>query len=252
MNQSVLRRITPTTAALLRWWFGHAELRKRKGPSFHALQRDAILSTITAQEGMDVNELRRTRPVHRMALRTGPDQIWVVLALVVWQLLNRNDASTAWRNDPRFTRHFVIVEPHPGVRAELMNAFCGPPIARRNGLRDFRRSDIARLANLLVPEARRDEVLDFVRAYLCTGANFGRDVRDTGVIAITEGRVDALECLAHLPDAMVFDDETRPLYHVPHEHPMNNAGWRGHLRHFVADRRGFGVGVVFSEPAGFF
>ena len=55
----ILDRVTPTTAALLRWWFGRAA-GEHHAPEFHPAQRQAILNTIIAHEvlaGIDLPDL---------------------------------------------------------------------------------------------------------------------------------------------------------------------------------------------------
>ena len=45
----ILDLVTPTTAELLRWWFGE-EAYYPRGLNFHAGQRQAIFNTIVAHE----------------------------------------------------------------------------------------------------------------------------------------------------------------------------------------------------------
>ena len=46
----ILELVTPTTAELLRWWFGAEMTAARNGLNFHPGQRQAILNTIVAHE----------------------------------------------------------------------------------------------------------------------------------------------------------------------------------------------------------
>lgn len=46
----LLELVTPTTAELLRWWFGEDMIAARGWMNFHAGQRQAILNAIVAHE----------------------------------------------------------------------------------------------------------------------------------------------------------------------------------------------------------
>lgn len=243
-------RVTPTTAALLRWWFNEAPERATGGVAFPAPQRQAILDTITTHEARDAESIRRKRPVHHVALTALKDQIEVTLALLIWQLLNRDAARAAGIQDIRFTNHFVLVAREAGIRGHLLDVLCGPQAVDGSGERLFKHSGVARLAHWLIPEAHRHEVYGFFRH----GASYGtRHLRtatpDTPLIAVTDGRLDALECLARLPHAMVIDDETRPPFQGPEEASSTGLAWRGHLWHLASSRVGHGARVVFTSAA---
>ena len=241
-------RVTPTTAALLRCWFGNEAICLRGGQGFHAQQRRAILDTVIAHEAMNQHALWLQRPVHRLALTEGEHQIEVLLALLVWQLLNHHDTLAAGIEDVRFTHHFIVMAPHDHTRELLRKVFFGRHRPGGRGERDFHTSDLVRLSQLLIPIARQEEVHAFVRASVCSGARFTRPAEGHGVIAIADGRLEALECLARLPQAMVFDDETRPPYLAHCEEDRHGLAWRNHVRRFASARRGFGVQVVFTQP----
>lgn len=247
-HAGLLERVTPTTADLLRWWFGHPQVRARAGLNFLPAQRWAILKTIAAHEAPG------TRPadaplLHRVKLPAGAGRIQVLLALLVWQLLNHTDALAAHVDDPRFTRHFMAVAPTPLARDRLLGAFCGQPLPGGHGARDFGTADLVRLAGLLIPAARRAEVFGFACGSVCSGADMDRMAPTDGVVAITDGRLEALEWLARLPDLMVFDaDEQR--HHGPARvDGVTRAAWRQHLRRIAAARDGRCVHVVFADTS---
>ncbi len=241
----LLEQVTPTTAALLRWWFGHERVRSRAGLNFHEAQRRAILHTIAAHE-LPGEAPPQAPLLHRVRLPAGVGRIRVLLALLVWQLLNHGDALASRTADPRFTRHFMAVAPHPHARDRLLSAFRGQPLPGAPGARDFGTADLVRLADLLVPTARHDEVFGFACGSVCSGADVERMVPADGVMAITDGRLEALEWLARLPDLMVFDDELHPPRPARVD-GVSRAAWRDHLQRIASAAPGRCVQVVFSD-----
>lgn len=250
MHELISPKFTQTTALLLRWWFNPKERQVRTRPVFNEEQRRAILEVITVHEAPESNAPRPARPVHEIALTCGTDQIQVTLALMVWQLLNYRASKMARTDDTRFTSHFLLVAHHACVRSRLFETLCGQVHADGFGARDFFTSDVVRLAPMLIPETRREEVLCFVRAHASSGTRSLRQTQADGIVAISDGRVEALECLARLPpDAMVFDDETRPPYSARDEDMATGLAWRRHLRRVASSRNGSGVQIVFTERA---
>ena len=241
-------RPTPTTLALLRWWFDEESIRRRGGHRFHDQQRRVIQDTIAAHETMNQRSLHLEQPMHRLELTEEAHQMEVLLALMVWQLLNHNDARAAGVDDARFTHHFITVASLERTREKLRQVFFGQPGPGGYGERDFGTSDLVRLSQRLIPTARQREVLAFVRANAYNGAQFTSHAQDHGVIALTDGRVDALECLARLPHAMVFDDDTRPPQLARFKDHRHGLAWRHHVRRFASTRHGTGVQVVFTPP----
>jgi type III restriction enzyme len=241
----LLERVTPTTAELLRWWFGRERVRSRAGLNFHEAQRRAILHTIASHEWP--GEAPPHEPLlHRVRLPAGVGRIRVLLALLVWQLLNHNDALASGIDDPRFTRHFMAVAPHPLARDRLLSALRGQPLRGAQDAYDFGTADLVRLAELLVPTARRDEVFGFACGSVFSGADVERMVPADGVMAITDGRLEALEWLARLPDLMVFDDEPHPPGPARVD-GVSRAAWREHLQRIASAAPGRCVQVVFSD-----
>lgn len=249
MSRVVSQPVTATTAALLQWWFGPRWPRVRSGMGFHEEQRQAILRTIATHEALDVDAPPEERPVHRVALPPGIDPMRVLLALLLWQLLNHHDALAAGVDDTRFTNQFIAVAHHADARDRLFGAFCGEPVPGGHGARDFGSSGLVRLAEMLIPVNRRDEVYGFVCAHVCSGAQFVQRPMGDGVIAIADGRLEVMECLARLPRVMVFDDETRAPFAANHPGGVTSLVWRQQLRRIASTRDEPCAQVVFSrEP----
>lgn len=238
----VLQRATPATAELLRWWFGRAPVQSRAGLNFSPAQRRALLGVIVAHElGID-----RAPPPGALTvpLRAGEGRVRVLLALLSWQLLNQHDAQASGVDDPRFTRHLMVVAPHPATHERLLAALCGQPLPGGAGARDFGASDWVRMAELLLPPHRRDTVWRLVCASVCSGSRIASHAADEGVIAITGGRLDALECLARWPQLMVLDDGSgvRPA----RARGFSPCAWREQLHRMLATREGHGLHVVLA------
>ena len=231
--------VTPITAELLQWWFGEEMVAARQGFNFHAGQRQAILNLVVAHEVLGATSLRElyraaapaallassrlaeiSQDKHAYAkyclkMATGTGKTWVLQAALVWQLLNKNAAIAEGRDDPRFTRHFIVVAPGLIVYERLLDAFCGRLIpGSANGARDFDSSDLSRQAELFIPEQHREAVLSFVRGNVCAKHEIGLKTTGNGMLAITnwhllvDGDDEVLEVdepetivQGHLPDA---------------------------------------------------
>ena len=179
--------VTPVTAELLHWWFGDDACGTRR-LNFHGGQKQAILNAIVAHEVLaaadlkqlyqqvakddllqgsrlaEVSQSKHQHPKYCLKMATGTGKTWVLQALLVWQLLNKNAALAEGVDDPRFTRHFLVVAPGLIVYDRLLDAFCGKQI---DGVRDFVSSDIAQCAELFIPETMRETVFSFVRGNVC-------------------------------------------------------------------------------------
>lgn len=227
----LLELVTPTTANLLKWWFGEDMVMARGGATgglnFHPGQKQAILNTIVAHEVMgghaehwtlrdlyqavvpdallmgkrleEVTSSKHGHPKYCMKMATGTGKTWVLQALMIWQLLNKTHALNEGVDDPRFTRQFMVVAPGLIVYERLLDAFCGKWVADGQGARDFSTSDVARYADLFIPDAYREVVFGFVRGNVCGKADIGLKATGNGMIAITnwhllaEGEVDTNE-----------------------------------------------------------
>ncbi len=209
----IFELVTPTTAELLKWWFGDDMVDARGGAmgglNFHQGQRQAILNTIVAHEvlgqqahgllnlyrevapdallvGNRLNELQSDKHQHAkycLKMATGTGKTWVLQALMIWQLLNKTAALTVDIDDARFTRQFLVVAPGLIVYERLLDAFCGKSIA--NDSRDFGTSDLARYADLFVPDSYREQVFSFVRGNVCKKEELGLKATGNGMIGIT-------------------------------------------------------------------
>ena len=202
----ILERVTPVTAELLRWWFTEDACQSRAF-NFHAGQRQAILNVIVAHEVLDSPDLadlyrrvypdvllqgerlaeigqgKHAHPKYCLKMATGTGKTWVLQALLIWQMLNKTAALAEGRNDPRFTRHFLIVTPGLIVYERLLDAFLGKEGA--DGQRHFETSDLAVCGDLFVPPAHREQVGQFVRGNVCTKSEIGLKAVGGGMIAIT-------------------------------------------------------------------
>lgn len=206
----LLELVTPTTAELLHWWFGQDMVDARGALNFHAGQRQAILNAIVAHEVLgaaslkdlyaqvapdallagtrlaEVSAGKHAHPKYCFKMATGTGKTWVLQALLIWQLLNKNAALAEGVDDARFTRQFMVVAPGLIVYERLLDAFCGKLIAgSANGARDFGQSDVMKFADLFIPESHREAVFAFVRGNVCAKEEIGLKATGNGMIAIT-------------------------------------------------------------------
>ena len=204
----ILELVTPTTAELLKWWFGEDMTTSRPSLNFHEGQKQAILNTIVAHEvlgattlldlyrqaapdalltGTRLNEIaspKHGHPKYCLKMATGTGKTWVLQALLIWQLLNKTAALAEGMDDARFTRQFLIVAPGLIVYERLLDAFCGKLVEGGNGARDFATSDMAKCADLFIPESWREQVFGFVRGNVCNKTEIGLKATGNGLIAI--------------------------------------------------------------------
>ncbi len=209
----IFELVTPTTAELLKWWFGEDMVLSRTALNFHVGQKQAILNTIVAHEvlgesygaknlrelygavaaeallaGSLLNELadeKHAHPKYCLKMATGTGKTWVLQALLIWQMLNKTAAVAEDIDDARFTRQFLIVAPGLIVYERLLDAFCGKLVAGQNGARDFAISDVAQFAELFIPEQYRDQVFGFIRGNVCNKTEIGLKATGNGMVAIT-------------------------------------------------------------------
>lgn len=220
----ILDHVTPVTAGLLRWWFGR-EACDTRDVNFHPGQRQAILNTIVAHEVLgttdladlyrkvcadallvddrliEVSQPQHAHPKYCLKMATGTGKTWVLQALLAWQMLNRSAAQAEGRDDPRFTRRFLIVAPGLIVYERLLDAFLG----RRRGdgdQRDFATADLATHADLFLPPIHREAVHQFVRANTCAKPEIGLKATGNGLIAITNWHL-----LSDAGDDIAADEE---------------------------------------------
>lgn len=167
---ALIDRLTPTSAALLRWWFCGRISRTRED-NFHPGQREAILHVVLAHEvfgecdpqrlsqlaGMSdppvVATAAATRDM-RLSLRCVPacGPRWVLQALLVWQWANHMAASAAGREDPRFSDRFSVLVP-TAQRQQWEEALLGPIAVA--ALRTVGDTSVLRRMRLFLPPALR-------------------------------------------------------------------------------------------------
>jgi len=201
----ILDLVTPVTSELLKWWFGDDMVAARGGLSFHAGQKQAILNAIVAHEVLgattlldlykqaapdallagsrmsDIAQAKHAHPKYCLKMATGTGKTWVLQALLIWQMLNKNAALNEGVDDPRFTRQFLIVAPGLIVYERLLDAFCGKLMG---GVRDFSTSDVAQFADLFIPDSHRELVFGFVRGNVCAKDEIGLKATGNGMIAM--------------------------------------------------------------------
>jgi len=201
----VLDLVTPSTAELLKWWFGDDMVAARGGLNFHAGQKQAILNAIVAHEVLgattlldlykqaapdallagsrmsEVAQAKHAHPKYCLKMATGTGKTWVLQALLIWQMLNKNAALNEGVDDPRFTRQFLIVAPGLIVYERLLDAFCGKLMG---GVRDFATSDVAQFSDLFIPDSHREQVFGFVRGNVCAKDEIGLKATGNGMIAM--------------------------------------------------------------------
>lgn len=217
----ILELVTPTTAGLLRWWFGERACRSR-ALNFRPAQRRAILNTLVSHEvfgaptlrslyeiaapaalsvGEQLLEIIRPRYFHpSYCIGAGPGGVLVLQALLIWQLLNKTAALLQGRDDSRFTQRFLLVAPHDAARKYLCDLF-----AARCG-------DAQRIA-LLMPGEQREFLLDFWRSRMCSALEPTLDRSGAGMLAVASRPLDlpahALGIFAAQPDLLLFDAPSR-------------------------------------------
>lgn len=209
--------VTPVTRHLLDYWFGEAHCEQRER-NFHIGQRQAILNIIYLHEVLkvgkvedyytsiaadlmaiaDMQALKKEKyqmPKYAVKMATGTGKTWVMLALMVWQLLNARHES---ESSGRFTKNFLVVAPGLIVYDRLLDAFCGR-IRREDKERAFETCDFYLNKELLLPEMYRPEVFSFIQNNTVTKQEgIGRKTTGEGLIALTnwhlfENQVDEAE-----------------------------------------------------------
>lgn len=202
---SFLENVTPTTRALLTYWFdsAHTELRKM---NFHQGQRQAILNIIYLYEVLKLNTPHEaysaiapqllaekgsgmdritdptqffSHPKYCVKMATGTGKTWVLEALVVWQYLNARH-----ENSDRYTKNFLIVAPGLIVYDRLLDAFCGRNENNRD-TRDFETSDLKKNQDLFIPDEYREEIFGFLQGSVVEKSGIGSAVTGDGIVAIT-------------------------------------------------------------------
>ena len=200
----MLQRVTPTTAVLLKYWFGESFCSTRLR-NFHEGQRQAILNIIYLHEVVgerrvldayesiipelmdraDLAQLAKPKyqmPKYAVKMATGTGKTWVMHALLLWQLLNARHEDV---ESGRFTQRFLIVAPGLIVYDRLLDAFCGRK-RRDAAYRDVQTNDFYMNQEVFIPERFRDEVFSFIQNNVVTKEDgIGRKTTGEGLIALT-------------------------------------------------------------------
>ncbi len=198
---SYLESVTPTTSALLTYWFAES-FTSIKPVNFHEGQRQAILNTIYLHEvagsknmleaytaisydlllaDKDIeHSLKKEKNAHAkycIKMATGTGKTWVLSALLIWQYLNRK-----YTGHGNYTSNFLVVAPGIIVYERLLEAFLG----RDTGTgRDFEQSDIYKMREVFLPEQYRTEVFNFFQTNVVKKEEIGSKVTGEGMIAVT-------------------------------------------------------------------
>ncbi len=212
-RRSLSDRLTPTTAALLRWWFSGTVSRTRED-NFHPGQREAILHVVLAHEvfgDCDPQRLSQlagmAEPVvaapsaaplsrdMRLVLRSAPacGQRWVLQALLIWQWANHMAARAAGREDARFSDRFLVLVPG-AHRQRWEDALLGPAALAR--LRTVGDASVLRRMRLFLPPALRAPFRFWLLMQACAGDALRVMAEDTAKATATlvVGRGPRLAC----------------------------------------------------------
>lgn len=201
----MLEQVTPTTQALLKYWFDedYCSLRNR---NFHKGQRQAILNIVYLHEIMGVRNVlevyeqmddgdllpaadlktlakeKYQMPKYAVKMATGTGKTWVMHALLLWQMLN---ARHEVEKSGRFTQNFLIVAPGLIVYDRLLDAFCGR-MKRGEAVRNIETNDFYLNQDVFIPVHYRQEVFSFIQNNVVTKEEgIGRKTTGSGLIALT-------------------------------------------------------------------
>ncbi|MBX3713374.1 MAG: hypothetical protein KF800_15545 [Lysobacter sp.] len=199
------RRLTPTSAALLRWWFAGTIARTRVD-NFHPGHREAIVHVVLAHEVFGTSDAERlfrlactpeatTQPPgpeprdRRLVLCSAPGvgRRWVLQALLVWQWANHMAARAAGREDPRFSDRFTLLVP-TAARRHWEDTLLGPVAVA--GLRTAGDAGILRRARLFLPPALRAPFRFWLMLQACThdALRVLADDTQAGTVSLVAGR----------------------------------------------------------------
>ncbi len=197
-----LEKVTPTTKALLEYWFadGYNDLRQI---NFHVGQKQAILNAIYIHEVIksknifeayqhfspdlllegdgslaELSKSKYSHPKYAIKMATGTGKTFVLQALLIWQYLN------AKHEKGNYSKNFLVVAPGLIVYERLLDAFVGKEREDGEG-RDFEKSDMFKMQELFIPESYRDEIFGFLKSSVVKKEEIGTKVVGDGLVAIT-------------------------------------------------------------------
>lgn len=203
----IFDKVTPTTAELLKYWFGEEYCNVRE-KNFHIGQKQAILNTIYLHEvakinnvldiqehfakenllfEQDIENLRQAKyyfPKYCIKMATGTGKTWVMHALIIWQILNHKREQ---QHEGRFTNNFLLIAPGKIVYNRLLDAFKGKTNIK-SGEREFDSNDFKLNEELFIPYGYRDEVYGFLQNNVKDKDNIDT-INSGGLIAITNWHI---------------------------------------------------------------
>ena len=233
VNGEMIRKVTPITRELIRYWFSgtFTEVREFK---FHVGQRQAILNTIYVHEvlktknvfdmynlvdeetlgEMGISEISASKynyPKYCIKMATGTGKTWVMHALLIWQYLNAKHEEEV--SSGHYSKNFLLVAPGLIVYERLLDAYLGKET--ENGIREFETSDFYKFQGLFIPEGYKNAIFSFIQNNVVKKDEIGRKITGDGMIAITnwhllagedeEDNVDDIDDSFSNPKAIIKD-----------------------------------------------
>ena len=208
-KKSFLDKLTPVTRELIDFWDPSGPYSDRKD-NFNIAQWQAILNTVyiheilkvknigqvykaidaTLLEQMDnsiIEDGKYSYPKYCMKMATSTGKTWVMIALLIWQVLNYLHEP---EHSGRYSNNFLIITPGIIVYDRLLNAFKGRELleenvnGRKERKRDFNSSDFLLHKDLFLLSAYEDEILGFVQNNVAEREEVGRKVTGNGFIGL--------------------------------------------------------------------
>lgn len=200
-----LEKVTPTTAGLLKYWFGENYVQNRF-LNFHKGQKQAILNTIYLHEilktksvveiyeqcnkellhKIDLEMLCKEKyriPKYAMKMATGSGKTWVMNAFFIWQYLNAREERKRGEKSGRYSSNFLLVAPGVIVYDRLLDSYLGKELI--DGSRDVATSDIFKNKELFLPPQYTQTIKSFLQSSVVKKDEIGKKITSDGMIAIT-------------------------------------------------------------------
>lgn len=200
-----LDKVTPTTAGLLKYWFGENYVQNRF-LNFHKGQQQAILNTVYLHEilkidsvleiyekcnrellhKIDLEMLGKEKyriPKYAIKMATGTGKTWVMNALFIWQYLNAREERKRGEKSGRFSSNFLLVAPGVIVYDRLLDSYLGKESV--GGSRDVETSDIFKNKELFLPPQYIQTIKAFLQSSVVKKDEIGKKITSDGMIAIT-------------------------------------------------------------------
>lgn len=200
-----LDEVTPTTAGLLKYWFGENYVQNRF-LNFHKGQKQAILNTVYLHEILNIKSVleiyekcnsellhkidlemlgkeKYRIPKYAMKMATGTGKTWVMNAMFIWQYLNVREERKRGEKSGRFSSNFLLVAPGVIVYDRLLDSYLGKE--RIDGSRDVETSDIFKNKELFLPPQYIQTIKAFLQSSVVKKDEIGKKITSDGMIAIT-------------------------------------------------------------------